>query len=120
MSKANGSDSADTIRRGLMWTALGLPMAAPGLVAARDVPTLQVSYSTDPYLTCDALQEEIARMGAIIAAKDASPALVKTARQREKRLQKILQEKRNCAPAPAKEYGPDMYDLPGTAAPANR
>lgn len=102
-------------RRGVALAAVGLALsvAAAGAMAA-GTPPLQVSYSTDPHMTCDALQEESARMDLIVADQGSSAALVKTARERKLKLDAILKNK-SCKPAPAKTFGPDMYDLPGTA-----
>jgi hypothetical protein len=115
MKTEHGSGGANPTRRDLAWVALGLSLSAPAVALAQE-PPLQLSYSTDPYMTCDALQEEIARMDAIIAAKGTSAAVAKTATERKQRIKGILGTK-NCAPAPAKVFGPDMYDLPGTAPP---
>jgi len=60
--------------------ALGLCLVATG--AAAQAP-LQVSYSTDAYLTCDSLKDEIARMDAMIAVKGASQGTIKVARERK-------------------------------------
>jgi hypothetical protein len=113
MSNATVTEPAQTSRRGVALAAVGLALSAAALAPAAEVP-LQVSYPTDPHMTCDALQEEVARMDAVIAAKGAPAALIKTARERQQRLGEIL-KKKTCAPAPAKTFGPDMYDLPGTA-----
>lgn len=53
-------------------------------------------------------------MDAIIAEKGTAAAVMQTARDRKQRIGAILKS-RSCAPAPAKVFGPDMYDLPGTA-----
>lgn len=108
-----GPARPESARRGLAVAAVGLALVA-ALPAAAAEPALQVSYSTDSYMTCDALQEEVARMDLIAAAQGASAALVRTARERKQKLGEIL-KKKSCAPAPAKTFGPDMYDLPGTA-----
>lgn len=113
MRDATVSERAESGRRGVTLVVAGLALAAATLASAAE-PALQVSYSTDPYMTCDALQEESARMDAFLAAKGATAALLKTARDRKQHLAEIL-GKKSCAPAPAKNFGPDMYDLPGTA-----
>ena len=115
MNDASVTETAEATRRGATLATFGLVLSAAGLVSAAraaEVP-LKVSYSTDPYMTCDALQEEAARMDAIVAAPGATAALIKTARERQRKLGEILKNK-SCAPAPAKVFGPDMYDLPGT------
>jgi hypothetical protein len=116
MNHASMMEPAQPSRRGVALAAVGLALTATGFAAsaAAAEPVLQVSYSTDPYMTCDALQEEVARMDAIVAAPGATASLVRTARERQRKLAEILKGK-NCAPAPAKVFGPDMYDLPGTA-----
>jgi hypothetical protein len=116
MRDATVSERTESNRRGIALAAVGLAMTAATLatVAAAAEAPLQVSYSTDPYMTCDALQEESQRMDAFLAAKGATAALLKTARDRKQHLGEILKGK-SCAPAPAKTFGPDMYDLPGTA-----
>jgi hypothetical protein len=110
-------ESAAASRRGFGLAAAGLVLSAaalvPGAALAAEPPPLQVSYSTDPHMTCDALQEESARMDVILGT-GATAALARTARERKQRLGEILKNK-SCAPAPAKAFGPDMYDLPGTA-----
>jgi hypothetical protein len=118
MGNASMAEPAGATRRGIALAAVGAALTAavafaPDVLAA-ETPLLQVSYSTDPYMTCDALQEEVARMDLIVAARGASAALVKTARERQQKLGEILKTK-SCGPKPAKVFGPDMYDLPGTA-----
>ena len=113
MSDATVTQRSEASRRGVALAVAGLALSAAVLAPAAEAP-LQVSYSTDPYLTCDALQEEVARMDAIAAAVGAASSLVKTARERKQKLGEIL-KKKSCAPAPAKVFGPDMYDLPGTS-----
>ena len=115
MNDINGKEGADPVRRGVTLAALGISIAAPAWVAAAEPASLQVAYSTDPYLTCDALVEEMARMDAIVAAEGMPAAIIRTARERKKRIGGMLQAKKGCAPAAAKTFGPDMYDLPGTA-----
>lgn len=112
---SSANDSPLAARRGVALAAVGLALsvAAAGAMAA-ETPALQVSYSTDPHMTCDALQEESARMDLIVADRGSSAALVKTASERKLKLGAILKTK-SCKPAPAKTFGPDMYDLPGTA-----
>ncbi len=85
-----------------------LGLLAPGAAWAQ-ASELQVSYSTDSYLTCDSLNDEIARMDAIIAQRDSSARLIKTANERKKALKAILQTK-TCGPAKAKDFGPGMYN----------
>lgn len=113
MRVATVNEPAESGRRGVALAVAGLALTATVLASAAE-PTLQVTYSTDAYMTCDALQEEAARMDAFLAAKGATAALLKTARDRKQHLAGILKNK-SCAPAPAKNFGPDMYDLPGTA-----
>jgi hypothetical protein len=118
MSDASMTEPAGATRRGMALAAVGAAFTAavafaPAALAA-ETPLLQVSYSTDPYMTCDALQEEVARMDMIVAAQGATATLVKTARERKQKLGEILKSK-SCVPKPAKVFGPDMYDLPGTA-----
>ena len=113
MSDTPGTEGAEATRRGITLAAVGLALSAAALAPAAEAP-LQVSYSTDPYMTCDALQEESARMNTILAVPGTTAAVGKTARDRKLRLAEIL-KKKSCAPAPAKNFGPDMYDLPGTA-----
>lgn len=114
MRDATVSERAEAGRRGVALAVAGLALTVAAVVAPAAETALQVSYSTDPYMTCDALQEEAARMDAVIAAKGATAALQKTARERKQHLGEIL-KKKSCAPAPAKSFGPDMYDMPGTA-----
>lgn len=114
MKDATVSDGAEPRRRGVALAVAGLALGAAVVATATAEAPLQVSYSTDPHMTCDALQEESARMDAFLAAKGASTALLKTARDRKQHLGEIL-KKKSCAPAPARNFGPDMYDLPGTA-----
>ena len=108
------TDGASAARRGMALAAVGLALSAVATPALAAEPPLQVAYSTDRYMTCEALQEEVARMDLIAAAPGSTAALVKTARERKQKLGEILKNK-SCAPAPAKTFGPDMYDLPGTA-----
>ena len=116
MDEASMTEPAERGRRGVALATVGLALSVSGLAAsaAAAEPALQVSYSTDPYMTCDALQEELARMDVIVAAPGTTAALSRTARERKQKLGEILKRK-SCAPAPAKVFGPDMYDLPGTA-----
>ena len=113
MRDATVSERAESSRRGIALAVAGLALTAAALAPAAE-PPLQVAYSTDRYMTCEALQEEVARMDLIAAAPGSTAALVKTARERKQKLGEILKNK-SCAPAPAKTFGPDMYDLPGTA-----
>lgn len=124
MNRASEGESPSPLRRSLLGAALGgVVLAVPAALAAAEaqkLPPLQEAYSTDPYMTCDALEEEIARMGTIIVADGTPPDIVKTAQNRARRLRAILKSKESCEPAPPKEFGRDMYDLPGTAAPPRR
>ena len=66
MRDATVSERAESSRRGIALAVAGLALTAAALAPAAE-PALQVSYSTDPYMTCDALQEESARMDAFLA-----------------------------------------------------
>jgi hypothetical protein len=88
-------------RSGLKGLALamavgGLCMTAPCVAAAQEAP-LQVSYTTDNYLTCDSLKDELVRMDAIIALRPAA-AVVKTATERKALIGGLFKTK-GCATA---------------------
>ena len=79
----------------------GLFAAGPALAAAPQEAPLQVSYTTDNYLTCDSLKDEQARMNAIIALRPAAP-VVKTATDRKALIDGLYKTK-GCANAKPSE-----------------
>lgn len=91
--------------------AAAVAFAAPvaPAFAASGEPVLQASYSTDKFLTCDALADEGKRMDFFITTKGVDAATVKTAQERKKIIGAILKEKTTCAKQ-AKDFGPGMYD----------
>lgn len=100
------------LRRRLAMTAgvalLGLPLVA---VAAQPAPEIKLTVTdfTDPYLTCDSLRGEIARMDAIMGLAGVKAETVKTAQARKAHLNEIL-SKKSCGPPEKVNFGPDMYD----------
>ena len=90
MSDACMTEPAGATRRGMALAAVGAAFTAAVAFApaarAAETPPLQVSYSTDRYMTCEALQEEVARKDLIVAAQGATAPLVKTARERKLKL----------------------------------
>lgn len=108
MARLFASAAVRSSSRRLCIAAASLALLAPAAAAAQTAE-LQVSYSTDNYLTCESLNDEIVRMDAIIAQPGVSSRLVTTANERKKALRAILKAK-TCKPAKEKDFGPGMYN----------
>lgn len=86
---------------------LGMPLAA----VAETAPQIRLTVTdfTDPYLTCESLRGEIARMDAIVGLAGIKADTARTAKARKDHLNAIL-AKKSCGPPAKVNFGPGMYD----------